>query len=246
MLHLDQVTSNTKFNIFVDFDGTISTRDVGEALFLEFGNEAEAMQIIDLWIDRKISSFKSWELLCKTIHNFEIEHFDKFISTITIDESFYKFIDYCKEKDFSVFVVSDGFDLYIKKILERENLGHLKVFCNKLEVKDNTIIPSFPYPDEECGICANCKRNHIIDNSGDLEFNVYIGDGLSDTCPAQFCDLIFAKKALLKFCEKNRITFSPFNNFNDVIEKLELLKSKKRLKKRFQASLKRNEVYIQG
>lgn len=246
MLHLDQVTSNTKFNIFVDFDGTISTRDVGEALFLEFGNEAEAMKIIDLWIDKKISSFESWELLCKTINNFEIDHFDKFIATISIDESFNKFIDYCKEKDFSVFVVSDGFDLYIKKILERENLRHLKVFCNKLEVKDNKIIPSFPYPDEECGICANCKRNHIIDNSGDLEFNVYIGDGLSDTCPAQFCDLIFAKKALLKFCEKNRITFSPFNYFNDVIEKLELLKSKKRLKKRFQASLKRNEVYIQG
>jgi len=143
-------------------------------------------------------------------------------------------------------VVSDGFDLYINRILEREGLSFLKVFSNKLSIESGNIIPHFPYTDEECRICANCKRNHIINNSGDLEFNVYIGDGQSDNCPAQFCDLIFAKNSLLKFCEINRITFSPYGNFNDVKDKLVLLKNKKRLKKRFQASLKRSEVYIQG
>ncbi|MFH0733098.1 MAG: MtnX-like HAD-IB family phosphatase [bacterium] len=246
MLHLDQVTGDTKFNIFVDFDGTITTRDVGEALFLEFGDKAEVDRIIKLWIDRKISSFESWQLFCKTVKNFDVNRFNKFLSQINIDETFRKFVDYCEEKKISICIVSDGFDIYIKNILERENLLHLKVFCNKMNIVNNSLIPEFPYPDEECKICANCKRNHIINNSGDLEYNIYIGDGLSDTCPAQFCDLIFAKNSLLKYCEINRITFAPFNNFNDVIEKLELLKSKKRLKKRFQASLKRNEVYIQG
>ncbi len=246
MLHLDQVTSNTKFNIFVDFDGTITTRDVGESLFLEFGDKVEVDKIIKLWIDRKISSFESWKLFCKTVKDFDIDKFYSFLDTISIDKTFYNFVEYCKTKDFNVCVVSDGFDLYIKHILKREKLSNLKVYCNKLNIVENNLIPEFPYPDEECRICANCKRNHIINNSGDLEFNIYIGDGLSDTCPAQFCDLIFAKNSLLRYCEINRITFSPFKNFDDVIEKLELLKSKKRLKKRFQASLKRNEVYIQG
>jgi 2-hydroxy-3-keto-5-methylthiopentenyl-1-phosphate phosphatase len=246
MLHLDQVTSDTKFNVFVDFDGTITTQDVGEAMFIKFGELDTVKEVIDRWLNREISSFESWQQMCKSVKNFNIQVFYNFIDTISIDSTFKNFVNYCKTNDIDIFIVSDGFDIYINHILEREGLSNLKVFSNKMIVEGENIIPHFPYPDEECKICANCKRNHIINNSGDLEYNIYIGDGLSDTCPAQFCDLIFAKKSLLKYCEKNRITFSPFANFTDVIDKLTLLKNKKRLKKRFQASLKRNEVYIQG
>jgi 2-hydroxy-3-keto-5-methylthiopentenyl-1-phosphate phosphatase len=59
-----------------------------------------------------------------------------------------------------------------------------------------------------------------------------------------FCDFIFAKDDLLKYCEKERITFFPFNNFDDVIERMEMLRQKKRLKKRHQAELNRREIYI--
>jgi 2,3-diketo-5-methylthio-1-phosphopentane phosphatase len=246
MLHLDQVTSDTKFNVFVDFDGTITTQDVGEAMFLKFGELETVNSVIAKWINREISSFESWKEMFKSVKDFNTKVFYEFLDTISIDNTFKDFIAFCKSNDINIYVVSDGFDVYINYILNREGFSELKVFCNKMEINNNKIFPHFPYPDEECNICANCKRNHIINNSGDLEYNIYIGDGFSDTCPAQFCDLIFAKKSLLKYCEKNRITFSPFNNFNDVIEKLTLLKNKKRLKKRFQASLKRNEVYIQG
>jgi predicted protein tyrosine phosphatase len=50
----------------------------------------------------------------------------------------------------------------------------------------------------------------------------------------------------LRYCEINRITYFPFENFIDVINKLNELAARKRLKKRFQAQLKRKEVYIQG
>ncbi len=246
MLHLDQVTSDTKFNVFVDFDGTITTQDVGEAMFLKFGDLETVNKVIERWLNREISSFESWEEMCKSVNGFDLKVFYDFLDTIKIDSTYKNFVEYCKLNDIDIYIVSDGFDIYIKYILEREGLSNIKVFCNKMEVVGDKIFPRFPFPDEECRICANCKRNHIINNSGDLEYNIYIGDGLSDTCPAQFCDLIFAKKSLLKYCEKNRITFSPFANFTDIIDKITLLKNKKRLKKRFQASLKRNEVYIQG
>ncbi|MCK5085877.1 MAG: 2-hydroxy-3-keto-5-methylthiopentenyl-1-phosphate phosphatase, partial [Melioribacteraceae bacterium] len=112
--------------------------------------------------------------------------------------------------------------------------------------ENNNLIPQFPYTDEECKICANCKRNHILNNSSDDDFTIYIGDGLSDTCPAQFVDFIFAKRSLLKFCEKNRISYFPYNNFYDIKNRLDELMKKKRIKKRHQAELKRREVYIQG
>lgn len=238
--------SDRIFKIFVDFDGTITKRDVGEAMFLKFGNEFKAKQIIQDWIENKINAKECWQLLCDTIENLELNDFDQFLQSIEIDKSFNKFINYCNSNGFEIRILSDGLDYYIYRILDREELSSLDLFSNQLKFDNGKLIPVFPYTDEECDRCANCKRNHIINFSGDDEFSIYIGDGWSDVCPAQYCDFIFAKNSLLKFCEVNRITYFPFSSFEDVIIKLDLLKGKKRLKKRYQAELKRKEVYIKG
>jgi len=47
----------------------------------------------------------------------------------------------------------------------------------------------------------------------------------------------------LKYCEVQRITYFPFRNFDDVILRMNELLSKKRLKKRHQAELKRREAF---
>jgi 2-hydroxy-3-keto-5-methylthiopentenyl-1-phosphate phosphatase len=60
-----------------------------------------------------------------------------------------------------------------------------------------------------------------------------------------YCDFVFAKDNLLKYCEKERIPFFPFKNFKDVQHIMMKLLSKKRLKKRHQAELKRREAYVQ-
>jgi len=111
---------------------------------------------------------------------------------------------------------------------------------------EKNLIPKFPFTDEECKICANCKRNHILNNSSEDDYTIYVGDGYSDTCPAQFVDFIFAKNSLLKFCEKERISYFPFSNFYDVTKRIDEMRNKKRLRKRHQAFLKRKEVYQQG
>ena len=85
-----------------------------------------------------------------------------------------------------------------------------------------------------------------MNSSRDDEINIYIGDGYSDTCAAQYCDYIFAKRSLLKYCEKNRIPYYPFNNFSDVKKIVGQLSAKRKIKKRHQASLKRRDAYMQG
>lgn len=239
--------STASFKIFIDFDGTITVRDVGEEIFLQFGNPQRAKEIVRDWIDEKINSIKTWELLCKTVQNLDINKFNSFIDSMCISSTFKTFIDYCSLNDFQVWVLSDGLDYYINRILSREFMNNLIVYSNKLTFgANNELVPSFPFTDEECKFCANCKRNHILEHSSDDDFSVYIGDGYSDKCPAQFCDFIFAKNSLLKYCEKNRIMYFPFNDFNDIMKKLDELKNKKRLRKRHQAVLKRREIYMQG
>jgi 2-hydroxy-3-keto-5-methylthiopentenyl-1-phosphate phosphatase len=121
------------------------------------------------------------------------------------------------------------------------------VYSNSLSFDEKgNLVPIFPFTDEECNLCANCKRNHIINHSAEDDFTIYIGDGFSDTCPAQHVDFIFAKRSLLKYCEENRISYYPFYNFDDVTLRIKELFNRKRLKKRHQAVLKRKEAYQQG
>ena len=202
--------NNKKFNIFIDFDGTVTTTDVGEAMFMRFGDKIKSQEIINEWIDNKIGSVETWQRLCSTVQSLNREKFDQFLTEIEIDEYFPRFAEHCRENGYKMTILSDGLDYYISRILKRYGFSDIPFFSNKLTFSPgNELIPSFPWRDSECTQCANCKRNHIITGSGDDEITIYIGDGYSDTCAAQYCDYIFAKNSLLKFCEKNRISYFP-------------------------------------
>jgi len=237
--------TDKQFKIFLDFDGTITRNDVGEEIFRKFLDSDNVNRIVDDLVTNKISSRECWESLCESALIKNKNEFDKFILSQEIEPTLHRFAEYCEANGFDLFVLSDGFDYYIEKILKRENLDHLKVFSNKLILNDEgKMIPSFPYYNADCRSSANCKRNHIIENSGEDDYTVFIGDGNSDIDAIQYIDFIFAKDDLLKFCEMQRITYFPFKNFDDVVVRLNELMSKKRLKKRHQAELKRREAFM--
>jgi 2,3-diketo-5-methylthio-1-phosphopentane phosphatase len=233
------------FKIFVDFDGTISQQDIGEAIFRRFGDKEKVENIITKLLSDEITAKQCWQSLCNSVEKLDKNELNEFIDSIEIDHTFHKLVNYSKKNEMDLFVISDGFNYYIDRVFEREKLSGIKYYSNKLEFdSNNKLIPIFPYLDQNCTTSANCKRNHILNNSGEDEYTIFIGDGNSDKYTVQFCDFIFAKDDLLKYCEVERITYFPFNNFNDVIEKIDELKSRRRLKKRYQAELKRREIYI--
>jgi len=237
--------STKQFKIFLDFDGTITVNDVGEAIFKKFLSTEILKNIVEDLLADKISARECWENLCSSVSDIDKSEFDKFILLQEVDPTLHRFLDYCKSKEYEIFVLSDGFDYYIEKILQKENLDHLKSYCNRLTIaNDGKLIPSFPFYSSECRNSANCKRNHIIDNSSEEDYSIFIGDGYSDMDAIQFVDFIFAKDDLLKFCEKQRISYFPFKNFDDIISRLNELSAKKKLKKRHQAELKRREAFM--
>jgi 2,3-diketo-5-methylthio-1-phosphopentane phosphatase len=233
-----------EFKVFIDFDGTITTTDVGENIFLKFGEPEKVKSIIEYLLSGIISSKECWLSLCEVVPYINKDELDNFIDEIKIDPTFNSFINFCDISEIAHYILSDGFDYYIEKILKKESLDKIKYYSNRLEIIDNGLIPSFPHHDIDFPNSANCKRNHIINNSGDEEYTVFIGDGNSDKYTVHYCDFIFAKDDLLRYCEKERISYFPFKNFDDVQKILMNLLSKKRLKKRHQAELKRREAYI--
>lgn len=232
------------FKIFVDFDGTITMEDVGEGIFRKFGETEKVNKIIDDLLENRISAKQCWIELCKSIKTVDAAELDLFINEIVIDKYFKEFNDFCNDNGIDLYVLSDGFDYYINRIFEKENLSTIKYFSNRLHHNEGRLYPEFPFEDSYCRSSANCKRNHIITNSSDDDITIYIGDGNSDIYAAQFCDYIFAKNGLAKHCSREKISFTSFTDFNDILIKTKQLLTKKNIKKRHQAELKRKEAYI--
>ncbi|HEY4612759.1 MAG TPA: 2-hydroxy-3-keto-5-methylthiopentenyl-1-phosphate phosphatase, partial [Bacteroidota bacterium] len=112
--------------------------------------------------------------------------------------------------------------------------------------KATKFVPSFPYRDEECDRCGNCKRNHLLTISGDDDVLVYVGDGISDRCPVRYADIVFAKHSLVSYCQRQNISYYRYRTFGDVQARLEALLAQKRVRQRREAAIARRDVFMRG
>ncbi|MGB9773423.1 MAG: MtnX-like HAD-IB family phosphatase [Bacteroidota bacterium] len=235
-----------QLKIFCDFDGTVSQNDVGNLLFKTLGN-GESESIVQLWRDGKISSYECLRRECETVPPLKDGELESFVESQALDPAFPELVRFCKERGIELTILSDGLDYYIDYLLKREGITDVPFFANHLELTmDRRLVVSFPYTDEECTVCANCKRNHMLAGSGEDDIIVFIGDGKSDQCAVQYADVIFAKRALAQYCNRERIPFYPFQTLHDVVERLEKILARKRLWKRWRAELNRRSVFQQG
>ena len=231
--------------VFVDFDGTITIEDVGEAIFRKFGDTETVNRIIEDLLNYRISSRRCWDELCESVNVINKSELDSFINLLDVDPTFNSFVKYCNVNEIELVVLSDGFDYYIDRVFNKAGLSGIKYYSNRLFVdEDGKLSADYPHYDADSSTSANCKRNHIINHSSDDDYTIYIGDGNSDKDAAQYCDFIFAKDGLARFCSMERISFYPFNNFSDVKDKITELMNKKNLRKRHQAQLKRKSAYL--
>ena len=231
--------------VFVDFDGTITFEDVGEAIFNKFGETEKVGKIIEDLLSDKISSRQCWDDLCDSVDAVNKAELNEFIDKLDVDPSFITFVKFCDENKIDMVVLSDGFDYYIDRLFNKVGLTGLKYYSNKLFVNEKGILRAeYPFFDVNSPTSANCKKNHIINHSDDDDYTVYIGDGNSDKDAAQYCDFIFAKDGLARFCSMEKISFYPFENFDEIQNKLAELILRKNLRKRHQAQLKRKSAYL--
>mgnify|MGYP001210760413 FL=1 len=241
------IQPDRKVRVYIDFDGTISTEDIGEQIFRVLGDSNRVDEILIAMNNQSMSTTEGWRRLLETLPPMNEERLRIFVLQYSLDPAFKEFLQFAAGRNFECAILSDGMDFYIRLLLEREGITNIPVFSNHLVFRDDGAMKlEFSLQDEECRLCAHCKRNRVVITSADEDYTVYIGNGHSDMCAAQYCDFIFAKDALLKFCEKERIPFSPYRNFKDVKEKLAVITNKRRLKKRHQAELKRRALYMRG
>ena len=229
-------------SVFVDFDGTITLEDIGDKLFIDFG-EFEPWHTMLKNGDINIRDY--WHKLTGTLDpNLTFDEIARYALKFDIDPYFSRFADYCMSKGYNLRVVSDGFDAYISPIMNKLGLSDLPLSINRLRKNKKGFFPEFPGASESCNcLSASCKRNAMLVNSGPDDIIIFVGDGYSDYCAAEHADIVFAKKHLAAYCNKNRIPHYPWTSFFDVIRLLEDAEKKHNFRVRHQAFLKRKKAF---
>jgi 2,3-diketo-5-methylthio-1-phosphopentane phosphatase len=205
----------SRIAVLCDFDGTIARDDVGNLFFRTFGGPG-AERIVDEWKNGAISSRTCMEREASLVKASRHE-VDRFVCRCKLDPYFKDFIDFTARNDIEVVIVSDGLDHYIENMLMRNGLGDLQFYANVTRFGDGRLTVEFPYYDlRDCRDCGNCKTHHLEKFRRAGYYIIYVGNGLSDRCPATHSDLVFAKSELLEFCRQNGLNHVPYGNFRDV------------------------------
>ena len=214
--------------VFCDFDGTISEEDVLDKVFNHFGDE-EVHKLEEKFkqgvIDDKETLIKKWQRISLSEKKFK----DFIFEQVRLDPFFDQFYNLLKKQGIKLIIVSGGFNNYIKLLLKDLGLTReVEVFGNYLEFKNGLVIPHFLHDIDSChqhfGVCGSCKYQVLNKYKTSGKKYLYIGDGLTDRCPAEEADLVLAKKGELleEYCQQNEISYFSFANFKEVIEILDL------------------------
>ena len=185
--------------IYCDFDGTITKEDSVNEFFELYASSRENA-LIQTGLLKNVSP----------------KQLEDYINSIEIDDYFIDFVNYVKSKNIKLTILSDGFDLFIQKVLERYNLD-IPYYANKLIYKNGRFSIEFPYYNENCGKKAGmCKCQKVKEKNF-----CYIGDGTSDLCIASKADFLFASKKLHIYCKENGIKHAAFKSFCDILNLLD-------------------------
>lgn len=212
--------------LYIDFDGTISKRDVIDEILKEFADE-KWLEIEREWTTGRIGSR---ECLKKQLALVRVRprDLDEFIDALALDEGFVSLLTFCKEIDIPVRIISDGFNYYIERMIgravdDRRLLENVEIFANILTlVGADRWRPRFPFFRKICDDgCATCKPRVMQVTNAVAASTVFVGDGLSDRFAARAADVVFAKDKLKDHCRLNKIQLTEYTNLRQVAESLD-------------------------
>jgi len=231
--------------IFTDFDGTMTSEDVGRELYVHFCGSACFDRVRESWLEGVLTAPEAYRQLCAAIPRLTTEMLSDFLVSHEIDPSFPGFAEWCAREHYPLYILSDGVDAYITPLLEKAGV-QVPVISNRMILGDGSPEISFPHFDTRCPEIAHCKSNHVALLSRDEDIIVYVGDGTSDFEAATYADLVFARGELERYCQEQNVSFRRFHNFTMIRQQLSAMISEKRLRRRKRAEVRRQQLWARG
>lgn len=198
-------------SVFLDFDGTVSTADIGVTLLEAFGRPGW-QELGAAYASGAIGSreclMDEWELVEGSEGDLRAA-----ARAVPLDPAFEPLVEGLRAAGAEVLVVSDGFGFYVEEACAP--LG-LDVLTNDVDFASGELL----FPHEErccpCSTCGMCKQAPIKDASYRGRSTILIGDGISDRKAAMLADTVFAKGHLDDWCERGGVAHTRFEHLGEV------------------------------
>lgn len=198
--------------VFLDFDGTVTTRDTGAHL-LERLAPGEAWRLVGAayaagTIQSRECLVREWEVLPK-----DEALLRDTAREVPVDPGFEPFVAALRAAGVEVVVVSDGFGFYAEEVCAAAGV---EVVTNRPDWSTGEL--TFPHLDRccACSSCGTCKQAPLKDAKRRGRRTVLVGDGVSDRKAALLADVVFAKSELADWCEDMGVAYLPYHRLVDV------------------------------
>jgi len=206
--------------VFTDFDGTVTQLDVTDEILTQLAHPSWR-EVEQEWTRGLIGSRECLERQIALV-DASADELHALIDAVPVDPAFATFCRFARRRGIPLYVLSEGFDYWIERILKRAGVnGPVRngthMFSSALRLEGRRLIPSFPHSAPPCEHgCATCKAA-LIRRLGKGNYPViFVGDGLSDRFAVEEADVVFAKRQLLAYCQEHGKACRPFSTFADV------------------------------
>jgi len=201
-----------RWAVVSDFDGTVTTFDVGDAVCMRFRaatkEEVEASYdpsvSVPRWMQRyfgRLSASPS-----------EIEKFVR--KAVSPRKGLSGFASFCRKGKIPFEIASGGVDLYIRPLLSKWKLEDVKVFCGKHRHAGSGYRLSYPMLRGRSLEKFKASRVRAFQKAGYKV--VFCGDGPSDFPASRVADAVFARHRLLVSCRRHGVKARPLVSFDAI------------------------------
>ena len=205
--------------IFCDFDGTITNSDNIISIMEHFappGWEELKDGVLQQTISISEGVGKMFALLDSSLKPEIIRHVREHAG---IRPGFKEFVEYTKQAEIPLYIVSGGMDFFIEPLLQGLVPAE-HVYCNFAHFNQAKIHIEWPHEcDDHCDNgCGCCKPTIMRQVSDQEDYRVVIGDSVTDFEAAKLADFVIARDRLLEKCKQSGISHQGFETFYQVID----------------------------
>ncbi len=207
--------------ILIDFDGTLTTRDVGDSVVRKFASAGwrEAM-----------TRFRTGQFGIRELWEFEISHLPisripemtEYALSIAVPRpGLHELLQYAAQRGIHAEVASNGLSFYVDAVLEANGLDRLVRAAPDLDTRPDGR-PGLAFADglRQCPRTGLCKCDRLWSQRRAGRRVIFVGDGISDMCVTDQADLVIARASLAAHCEQSGIPYKLFHDFFDVLEEV--------------------------
>jgi 2,3-diketo-5-methylthio-1-phosphopentane phosphatase len=175
----------------MDFDGTLTDRDVGDALCDRFA--PPAWRDIDAaWVRGELSLPEAQRRMWALARATRAEALDGARAVGHLRHGIDALLDGAAARGVDLWLASGGFDFYIEALLGERLERFGRAFFNRARFDGDRFLVEFPHEALACARCAVCK-GRVCDLARRAGRRVlFAGDGYSDRCVLGRADAVFA------------------------------------------------------